>query len=572
MKRTIIATLVLSLNLAHAQLPAPWTFYPFAPAAGQSGTTAIHMNSASFAGWADGYTDLVYGSNVADTWKTPAKALGKAVGDSYDIVCLGRGGRITLTFSTPIVNGDGFDFAVFENAVGDTFLELGWVEVSSDGTHFCRFPNYYGGNESVGAFGGHSPTVIYGLASKYRQGYGTPFDLQELQDAYSAILNGNATFLSTAYKNSITANFPHLDLNNIGYVRIIDIVGDGKAKEATGRTIYDPYPTSGSAGFDLDAVGVINQRQSPALRPQAITFDAIPNQRLAEGSVVLDAVSDSGLPVVFRVAEGPAHISGTSVVFTNSGTVVVTAAQPGDDSYAPAANVLRSFVVAEQIQHIYFAPVPNLLENMTFQLHAVSSRGLPVTVEVTGGDAVTDSSNLLTTGNSGFGGSAFKTLTLRASQAGNTSTAPAADIYRQVKVVPAGSSSAPQSFTQWCGVYSIAADARADLDDDRFNNFDEFMAGTDPRLPSDHPAPLLLVTAAPAAGARRVALHLRIRRRARATLQILRCETLGDAWQPVTPELQKLTYTEESGTEFAELELLLPGDSTRGFYRALFTE
>ena len=90
---------------------------PYAPKAGDSGSTAIHMDDAAFVAWATGHENCAYGSNVDDTWKTPDKALGKAVGSSTDIVCLGRGGEITLTFGPEaITNGSGWDFAVFENS------------------------------------------------------------------------------------------------------------------------------------------------------------------------------------------------------------------------------------------------------------------------------------------------------------------------------------------------------------------------------------------------------------------------------------------------------------------------
>ena len=48
------------------------------------------------------------------------------------------------------------------------------------------------------------------------------------------------------------------------YVRLIDVVGDGStfdsfpAAYGGPHPIYDPYPTTGSSGFDLDAVGVIH--------------------------------------------------------------------------------------------------------------------------------------------------------------------------------------------------------------------------------------------------------------------------------------------------------------------------
>jgi len=51
-----------------------------------------------------------------------------------------------------------------------------------------------------------------------------------------------------------------LDTNNVKWVRIVDIVGDGSYLDTSGDVVYDPYPTIGSAGFDLDAIGVLNMR------------------------------------------------------------------------------------------------------------------------------------------------------------------------------------------------------------------------------------------------------------------------------------------------------------------------
>jgi hypothetical protein len=214
---------------------------PYAPAAGQPGSTAIEKpddpnDTSVFAGWADGWCDYIIGTNVIADWQTPQKALGVAKGDSFDIVCLGRGGRITLTFSTPIANGPGWDFATFENSVNDTFLELGYVEVSSDGVHFVRFDNYSQTASPVWAYGGFDPTDVTGYCSKYRQGFGTPFDLQELAGAEL------------------------LDITRITHIRIVDIVGDGTYLDTAGNPIYDPYPANGSAGVDLDAIGVLHQK------------------------------------------------------------------------------------------------------------------------------------------------------------------------------------------------------------------------------------------------------------------------------------------------------------------------
>lgn len=227
---------------------------PFAPAAGKPGSTAIGKDSASFVQWASGHQDYLPGPNVDATWKTPERALGKAQGTSTDIVVLGDAGRITLTFGGSIFNGAGADFAVFENSFSDTFLELAWVEVSSNGVDFFRFANYSFTPAAVGGFGSIDPTNIDGLAGKYRQGFGTPFDLDSL------------------------VGTPGLDVNNVRFVRLVDIVGRGGEFDsypvAFGgpHAIYDPYPTTGSGGFDLDAVGVIHFSASAMPVPEPGTW------------------------------------------------------------------------------------------------------------------------------------------------------------------------------------------------------------------------------------------------------------------------------------------------------------
>lgn len=240
---------IASLGLAALLNPGQSWAGPYAPAAGKPGSTAISKDSSAFVQWATGYQDYLPGPNVDATWKTPEKALGKAQGTSTDIVVLGDAGRITLTFGGSIFNGAGADFAVFENSFSDTFLELAWVEVSSNGVDFFRFANYSFTPGPVGGFGNIDPTNIDGLAGKYRQGFGTPFDLDSL------------------------AGTPGLDVNNVRHVRLIDIVGRGGEFDsypgALGgpHVIYDPYPTVGSGGFDLDAIGVIHFNPAPVPEP-----------------------------------------------------------------------------------------------------------------------------------------------------------------------------------------------------------------------------------------------------------------------------------------------------------------
>ena len=219
----------------------------FAAPVGQLGTTAMYKDSSAFVSWASsgklvrGLQNIANPSlgyvNVGDS----ASAFG--IADIMGVVSLGDGGYETLEFTSPIIDGAGPDFAVFENGFNDTFLELAFVEVSSDGVHFFRFPavSNIDTTTQTSSFGSTDATQIHNLAGKYRGEYGTPFDLAEIAD--DALLN----------KQAIT------------HVKIIDVIGCIQNqycnRDVNNHIVNDPWPTDfGSGGFDLDAVGVIHQK------------------------------------------------------------------------------------------------------------------------------------------------------------------------------------------------------------------------------------------------------------------------------------------------------------------------
>ncbi len=237
---------------------------PFAPSAGISGSTAVNKDAAGIIAWATGYSDYSPGPvDITDpdgpvaTWPyvpgdpmpAPFAALGPADADvdSLPAMSLGDGGSITLTFANSIRDGTGADFAVFENGITDTFLELAFVEVSSDGVNFTRFAatSLTPTATQIGPFGALDATNLNNLAGKYRRGFGTPFDLAEL--------TGTAG----------------LDIENIGFVRIVDAVGSISPGFGTldflGNAINDPWTTPyETGGFDLDAIAVLNAVPEPA--------------------------------------------------------------------------------------------------------------------------------------------------------------------------------------------------------------------------------------------------------------------------------------------------------------------
>ena len=222
----------------------------FAPAQDQPGTTAMHADSSAFVGWATGCTVEAGPMNIANPSLGVAGAgypAENAIGvpdGTYGVACLGDGGCATLTFASPICDREGPDFAVFENGFKSGnywFLEIAFVEVSSDGEHFFRFPaiTYVPYETQLGGFATMDPAMIHNFAGKYGAFYGTPFDLDEIDDD------------------------PLLDKENILYVRVIDVVGCIDPAYATydsqGHPVNDPWPTPfASSGYDLDAVGVIH--------------------------------------------------------------------------------------------------------------------------------------------------------------------------------------------------------------------------------------------------------------------------------------------------------------------------
>jgi hypothetical protein len=131
------------------------------------------------------------------------------------------------------------------------------------------------------------------------------------------------------------------------------------------------------------------------------------------------ATSSSGLPVNYTLVSGPATLSGTTLVSTATGKVVVRASQAGNAEYQPAVNVERSFTVQPRCQTINFATITNqLLSNPPILLSATASSGLPVAFSLVSGPAML-TGNILTLTNAG-------SVSISANQSGNSlySTAP----------------------------------------------------------------------------------------------------------------------------------------------------
>ena len=243
-------TRVLAQTTATGCAPTPFNAVydigaTYAPAPPDPTTTAVAYNDPRIVGWAEGCAELSVrpGRGVTESqFAMPSQAFGPAGTNDLAVVSLGNGGSITLTFGAPITDGDGWDFAVYENSfASDEFLELGFVEVSSDGIHFARFDSAFQSKAIPSLDSSGIASQMGGLAGTYMVGYGTPFDL-------------------AALSNSPLVRDGTVDVTSIKYVRIVDIVGDGNTLDSFGRGIVDPISSGPTAGFDLDGIAVLNQR------------------------------------------------------------------------------------------------------------------------------------------------------------------------------------------------------------------------------------------------------------------------------------------------------------------------
>lgn len=184
-------------------------------------TGVEHFAPGPGAGWgAEHFPEVVLGP--------PQGALkeGAAAGQD-EVLSLGAGGEIILSFSHDIVDGPGADFVVFENPFWirndpeQVWFELAEVSVSQDGESWLSFPCSVEPSQPGQWPGcaGWTPT--------------RPYDAHALVPLDPALTGGDAFDLA------------ELGLKWARYVRIRDLLEEGNS-------------ALDNVGFDLDAVGVVH--------------------------------------------------------------------------------------------------------------------------------------------------------------------------------------------------------------------------------------------------------------------------------------------------------------------------
>ena len=166
------------------------------------------------------------------------------------------------------------------------------------------------------------------------------------------------------------------------------------------------------------------------LSPSTITYNP-------SGTVItLSASGTSNLPVTFTISGSSiATVSGSNLYVTGAGTVMLTATQTGNSNYEAATPVTQTLTVNKASQTIAFTLSPSTItydpSGSVIPLSASATSSLPVTFTVTSGSSIAtiSGSNLIVNG--------VGTVTVVASQGGNSNYLAASNISRIVTITKA---------------------------------------------------------------------------------------------------------------------------------------
>ena len=171
----------------------------------------------------------------------------------------------------------------------------------------------------------------------------------------------------------------------------------------------------------------VTQEFPVARAVQIISFTPSASATIGQ-SVILTATASSWLPVTYTSSSPDVcTVSGATVTATVAGTCIITASQPGNDQYAPADPMTRSFPVQKIPQTISFTPPKNATAGQPVPLTASATSKLAVSLASDTPDVCTVSGSTATTSRAG-------TCSVTASQPGNDQYAPADPVTRSFPV------------------------------------------------------------------------------------------------------------------------------------------
>lgn len=232
---------------------------------------------------------------------------------SGNIVTLPAGTAYSLTGATcssPCTLNAGGSFFLPNLTVSGTAYSLkvtiNGVVSNAVAVTVTKAPLYITGVNTSRLFDAVNPTFATPIYTGYVNG-----------DTYGTVVSTAATSSSATLRNAPLGSYT-------------TIIPSGGTLTPFGATNYSPVYVAG----DLTITGSV---------PQSIFFAPLPNLTHGATTYTLTALASSGLPVVYQVTSGSATVTGTVLTVTAAGSVSVTAYQYGNNTYAAAATVTRTF-------------------------------------------------------------------------------------------------------------------------------------------------------------------------------------------------------------------------------------
>ena len=239
-----------------------------------------------------------------------------------------------------------------------------------------------------------------------------PLPIKWVNDPAFALSASASSGLAVTYASSNTA--------------VATVSGNTVTMLTAGTTILTASQI-GNATYDSAAS--VAQTLTVAPDAQTITFNAIPAKAVDSLPFALTATTTSGLTIFYTSSNTDvATISGTVVTIIGAGTTTITASQSGNTQYAPAADKYQTLTVNKAGQTITFDALEDkTVDSLPFTLAATASSGLTVSYASSNTSVATVSGTIVTLTGAG-------TTTITASQAGNTSWNPAANVPQTLTV------------------------------------------------------------------------------------------------------------------------------------------
>ena len=165
---------------------------------------------------------------------------------------------------------------------------------------------------------------------------------------------------------------------------------------------------------------------------QSIKLSLTASRPYSTNTFTLPLNSSAELPVSYSSSDpNVASILSNLVTITGVGSTTITASQNGDHNYAAASNVYQTLTVTQAKQTISFnTPSTKTYGDISFNLVATSSSGLPVTFASSNTNVATISGNLVTIVGAGKS-------SITASQTGNANYHAAANVSKTLTVAKA---------------------------------------------------------------------------------------------------------------------------------------